>query len=86
MFKHLLLPLDGTAMAERVIPVARGLAQASDARITLLHVLEVQPERKARASAPAEQGFRRSLSARLGCARIPFLAQGRLARPRRSRT
>jgi nucleotide-binding universal stress UspA family protein len=40
MFKHLLLPLDGTAMAERVIPVARGLAQASDARITLLHVIE----------------------------------------------
>jgi nucleotide-binding universal stress UspA family protein len=27
-------------MAERVIPVARGLAQASAARITLLHVLE----------------------------------------------
>lgn len=40
MFQHLLLPLDGTAMAERVIPVARGLAQASDARITLLHVIE----------------------------------------------
>jgi len=41
MFKHLLLPLDGTATAERVIPVARGLAQASEARITLLHVIEV---------------------------------------------
>ena len=41
MFKHLLLPLDGTATAERVIPVARGLAQAADARITLLHVIEV---------------------------------------------
>ena len=40
MFKHLLLPLDGTAMAERVIPVARGLVQGSDARITLLHVIE----------------------------------------------
>jgi nucleotide-binding universal stress UspA family protein len=40
MFRHLLLPLDGTAMAERVIPVARGLAQASDARITLVHVIE----------------------------------------------
>jgi nucleotide-binding universal stress UspA family protein len=40
MFQHLLLPLDGTAMAERVIPVARGLAQASGARITLLHVIE----------------------------------------------
>ena len=41
MFKHLLLPLDGTATAERVIPVARGLARAADARITLLHVIEV---------------------------------------------
>ena len=40
MFKHLLLPLDGTAMAERVIPVARGLVKDSDARITLLHVIE----------------------------------------------
>jgi len=40
MFQHLLLPLDGTAMAERVIPVARGLVQGSDARITLLHVIE----------------------------------------------
>ncbi|MGA7742484.1 MAG: universal stress protein [Polyangia bacterium] len=40
MFKHLLLPLDGTAMAERVIPVARGLAQGSGARITVLHVIE----------------------------------------------
>jgi nucleotide-binding universal stress UspA family protein len=40
MFKHLLLPLDGTAMAELVIPVARGLAQASNARVTLLHVIE----------------------------------------------
>ena len=40
MFKHLLLPLDGTATAERVIPVARGLVKDSDARITLLHVIE----------------------------------------------
>jgi nucleotide-binding universal stress UspA family protein len=40
MFKHLLLPLDGTAMAERVIPVARGLVEGSDARISLLHVIE----------------------------------------------
>lgn len=40
MFKHLLLPLDGTAMAERVIPVARGLAQGSQARITLMHLIE----------------------------------------------
>jgi nucleotide-binding universal stress UspA family protein len=46
-FTHLLLPLDGTQMAERVIPVARGLAESGAARITLLHVLEyAAPERK----------------------------------------
>ena len=39
-FAHILLPLDGTEMAERVIPVARGLADAQATRITLLHVLE----------------------------------------------
>jgi len=46
-FTHILLPLDGTAMAERVIPVARGLADARATRITLLHVLEhAAPARK----------------------------------------
>ncbi len=39
-FRHLLVPLDGTALAEQVLPVARWLAQASGARLTLLHVLE----------------------------------------------
>jgi nucleotide-binding universal stress UspA family protein len=46
MFKHLLLPLDGTAMAERVIPVARGLAQSGGARITLLHLIERSPPKE----------------------------------------
>jgi nucleotide-binding universal stress UspA family protein len=46
-FAHILLPLDGTEMAERVIPVARGLADPQTTRITLLHVLErAAPARK----------------------------------------
>jgi nucleotide-binding universal stress UspA family protein len=59
-FAHILLPLDGTAMAERVLPVARGLADAAATRITLLHVLEhgaparKHGERHLRESAAAE--------------------------------
>jgi len=46
-FAHILLPLDGTETAERVIPVVRGLADAQATRITLLHVLErAAPARK----------------------------------------
>lgn len=40
MFKHLLVPLDGTTLAEEVLQVAAELAQAAGAKITLLHVLE----------------------------------------------
>jgi nucleotide-binding universal stress UspA family protein len=64
-FAHILLPLDGTEMAERVIPVARGLADAHATRITLLHVLErAAPERKhgerhLREAAAAEAYLRR---------------------------
>jgi nucleotide-binding universal stress UspA family protein len=38
-FRHLLLPLDGTPRAERVLPVAATLGRALDARVTLLRVL-----------------------------------------------
>jgi nucleotide-binding universal stress UspA family protein len=40
MLKHLLIPLDGTSMAEAVLPVAASLAEKAGARVTLLHVLE----------------------------------------------
>lgn len=40
MFKHILLPLDGSALAETAIPVAVSLAQKLGAQITLLHVIE----------------------------------------------
>lgn len=40
MFKHILLPLDGSELAETAIPVAVSLAQKLGAQITLLHVIE----------------------------------------------
>jgi nucleotide-binding universal stress UspA family protein len=40
MFRHLLVPLDGTPMAEAVLPVAASLARQTGSRITLLHVIE----------------------------------------------
>jgi nucleotide-binding universal stress UspA family protein len=40
MFRHILVPLDGSAMAEAALPVARYLAGVLKARITLVHVIE----------------------------------------------
>jgi nucleotide-binding universal stress UspA family protein len=43
MFTHLLVPLDGSDLAESVLPAAVHLARATGARLTLLHVLEHNP-------------------------------------------
>jgi nucleotide-binding universal stress UspA family protein len=40
MFKHILVPLDGSTLAEAAIPVAAELSQKLGAEITLLHVIE----------------------------------------------
>lgn len=40
LFGHLLMPLDGSRLAEVVLPVAFGFAAKSQAKVTLLHVLE----------------------------------------------
>jgi len=40
MFSHLLVPLDGSALAQAVLPSAIALARALPARVTLLHVVE----------------------------------------------
>jgi nucleotide-binding universal stress UspA family protein len=68
-FAHILLPLDGTAMAERVVPVARALADAQQTRITLLHILERgAPEHKHGEphlrEAPAAEAYLRELAGR----------------------
>ncbi|HEX9331238.1 MAG TPA: universal stress protein, partial [Anaerolineales bacterium] len=40
MFKHILVPLDGSKLAEAAIPVAASLARTLNAPVTLLHILE----------------------------------------------
>jgi len=39
-FKHILVALDGTTMAEAALPQAKLMARLFDARVTLLHVIE----------------------------------------------
>lgn len=40
MFSHLLVPLDGSRLAEAVLPAAEALAHRLGAQVTLLHVVE----------------------------------------------
>jgi len=42
MFRHLLVPLDGSRLAETVLPAAAALAARMDAKVTLLHVVEAE--------------------------------------------
>ncbi|HLO29245.1 MAG TPA: universal stress protein [Anaerolineales bacterium] len=43
MFKHILVPLDGSKLAEAAVAVAVSLAQALNAPVTLLHLIEQDP-------------------------------------------
>jgi nucleotide-binding universal stress UspA family protein len=46
VLRHVLVPLDGSVLAEAAIPAAEATAKAFDARVTLFHVLEEwAPER-----------------------------------------
>lgn len=40
MFKHILVPLDGSKLAEAALPAAASLAQTLHAPVTLLHIIE----------------------------------------------
>jgi nucleotide-binding universal stress UspA family protein len=40
MFKHLLVPLDGSRLAEAALPAAAYLAQVLNATVTLIHIIE----------------------------------------------
>jgi nucleotide-binding universal stress UspA family protein len=40
MFKHILIPLDGSHLAEAALPAATSLAQTLSAPVTLLHIIE----------------------------------------------
>ena len=50
MFKHLLVPLDGSHMAEASLPAAVSLAKTMGARVTLFHVIERGANRKSMGS------------------------------------
>src|SRR5437879_2963261 len=41
MFRHILVPLDGSERAEQVLPVAARLVRATQGRITLLQVVDL---------------------------------------------
>ena len=43
MFLHILVPIDGSTMAEAALPAAAFLAQKLRARVTLMHVVEKNP-------------------------------------------
>jgi nucleotide-binding universal stress UspA family protein len=61
MFRKVLLPLDGSPLAECVLPHALALAQAFDAHITLLRVLEPYgPEDQVNPIDPLEWRIRRA--------------------------
>jgi nucleotide-binding universal stress UspA family protein len=60
MISHLLVPLDGSALAECVLPHVSAIAQAFNARITLLHIVELPHEiRGEHAIDPLEWGLKR---------------------------
>jgi nucleotide-binding universal stress UspA family protein len=40
MFKHLLVPLDGSGLAETALPLSGYIARVLDAKVTLLHIVE----------------------------------------------
>jgi nucleotide-binding universal stress UspA family protein len=46
MIRHLLVPLDGSPLAESVLPVAAGLAKKIKTDITLIHIVEKDPPEK----------------------------------------
>lgn len=43
MFKHILVPIDGSLLAEAALPAAAFLAAKLHARVTLMHVVEKNP-------------------------------------------
>jgi nucleotide-binding universal stress UspA family protein len=73
MFKHILVPLDGSKLAECVLPHVVAVANAFEADVTLLQVLE-------RERAPSEQGFVDPLGWYMGSAEAQAYLDGIAAR------
>ncbi|MGB5465033.1 MAG: universal stress protein [Sedimenticolaceae bacterium] len=83
MFKRVLVPLDRSALSERVLPIAKGLARSFGSRIDLVYVVptlteDIPEEFIAQASEEAEaylKGIHDGLSAELGAERIGYSVQ-----------
>jgi nucleotide-binding universal stress UspA family protein len=71
VFRHLLVPLDGSSLAEAVLPVTAWLAHGPNAKVTLLHIMErdapatIHGERHLTAVGDAER-YLAEVEARLG--------------------
>lgn len=63
MYRKILVPLDGSELAEAIIPQARMLAQCSGAEIVLLRVVNVTPPEYPELDAPLAQSAADSLRA-----------------------
>ena len=44
MFAHILVPLDGSELSERALPIAQNLAQSSEATVHLIHMVSREHE------------------------------------------
>lgn len=71
MFRHILVPLDGSRLAEAVMPAVAYLAERLGARVTLLHVVESHPPKDIHgerhlASASEARTYLEQLTARAG--------------------
>ncbi|MBI4496507.1 MAG: universal stress protein [Chloroflexi bacterium] len=84
MYERILVPLDGSPVAEAVLPLVRSLAEAAGASVTLLHVIEsVPPDRDLLAQLEARAAaYLRPWESRLAAAGIAaqvHVAAGRVA-------
>ncbi len=72
MFTRILVPLDGSELAERALPVAQSIAQSSNATIHLVQVVSRLPEAEAGRSGDSFQAaeLERDAARRLVEARI----------------
>jgi len=62
MFRHIVVPLDGSQLAATAIPYAVALARPADARMSLLAVVEPVPVHAGLPSADAQEGDERRVT------------------------
>lgn len=77
MFRHILVPLDGSEPAEAALPVATSLARALGAGVTLVHVIErdapSQVHGHPHLREPGQaQAYLETIAARLASAAVPI--------------